>query len=94
MTAPLTKVESDAVYAASLALPPPQRPAFQERVAAELKSLPLGMPAPGTGSSPRVSRAYSRPAESPSAQAQARQAGRDQGQGQVSPYRASALRLQ
>jgi hypothetical protein len=38
----------EVIWAAAAALPPPQRPAFQERVAAELKSLPCGTIGPGT----------------------------------------------
>jgi hypothetical protein len=37
-----------AIWAAAAALPPPQRAEFQQRVAAELKSLPCGMLGPGT----------------------------------------------
>jgi hypothetical protein len=36
----LTETDLEVIWAAAAALPPPQRPAFQERVAAELKSLP------------------------------------------------------
>jgi hypothetical protein len=38
----------EVIWAAAAALPPPQRPAFQERVAAELKSLTCGMIGPRT----------------------------------------------
>jgi hypothetical protein len=48
MTAQLTEAELEVIWAAAAALPPPQRAAFQERVAAELNSLPCGMIGPGS----------------------------------------------
>jgi hypothetical protein len=84
MSATLTEAELEVIWAAAAALPPPQRALFQERVAAELKSLPCGMLGPGTlyRASPRPRRSSAPAACSPSARAPstaslAKQASRD-----------------
>jgi hypothetical protein len=52
MPATLTEAELEVIWAAAAALPPPQRAAFQERVAAELAGLPVRHARPRHSSMP------------------------------------------